>query len=199
MLQTGYVQWMYKFSGCLQPRDSFKWSPIGFSKVWGISDYPITAKLANTSSYRHVTHVGFGPYGFGLRFKNIVFFQSELPERTWAWDEFRYIKLSRLLGASYLETNEFKIGFEIGSGDEAPLRFLARLSAVICFSRFAAGLNPPLIEQPLSEGVINAEGLPVFFRNGFPYFTAENYLSFAQELIGDLNKLEDPSILMPDS
>jgi len=200
MKQTRYVQWMYEYSDRLQPRDSFGWTPINFSKILCFSDCPITIKLTGKSSYRYVTHVGFSPYGLGFRFKSIIFLQGELPERTWAWDEFSFVKHSRLLGANYLETNEFKLGFEIGVADEVPLRLLARLSAVICFSRFAAGLNPPLIERPLSDGVVGSEGLTEFFSNGFPCFTAKNYLAFArQALFPDLKTTADASILMPDS
>jgi hypothetical protein len=199
MQSTAFVSWMHRFSK-MHPRDSFEWIDVGSAYSGGIFDFPnLMARLPDHSTWRALTYFGFSPFGVGIRTKKQIAFQSEIPEKTWAWDEISFITRSKTLGCNCIETNCFVIGFAFGASDEAPLRLLARISSMAAFSRYVSSQPPPLIESPISDGVLAAEGLMPFYRNGFPAFAQQSALDFARQILCPPSDNGGGSILMPDS
>ena len=60
------------------------------------------------------------------------------------------------------------------------------MAIMISGTRFVSGLNPPLIESPISEGVLRSIGLLEFTSGGFPVFDNNNIGVFMNGLVSEL-------------
>ena len=149
----------------------------------------------------------YSMYGIGIESKRKTFYQSDHPRETWAWDELSFFKYEAnplWLGAKGITTNKFTLVLQIEESHN--LEYYSRWVACSSVARHAVGLPPPMIEKPLSLGVIRALGInEELFKDGFPSlekFSREEVLQSCVQLLKEETKYtaeEDlRDILPPD-
>ena len=120
---------------------------------------------------------------------------SEVPNTFIPWDEINLLKYkSKSFGNAEIETDYFYL--------LAPEDFLDEINTYfVLFSYHASlfsGKAPPLIKNPVNNGIIISLGWQNLFENGYPTNTTNNnFLSFCYTLL--TNKRIDPNSLDKES
>ena len=135
-------------------------------------------------SYRNVDKIWIGTYGFGAKISGINSLHNLISPlkkdealKTYAWDEFSSITIKDTLStrfergkAKLISTNLFDMSYEMET-EESALTVHATMVYYISRARRIAGLTPPVIDNPLSLGVIRGLGFnEKLFKNGYPVF-----------------------------
>ena len=207
---TAYVRALYKASG-IKPKDAIDWEdlsehlqPLGL----GCNDHHLNVKFPSRSTWRNVVGLSLTMYGIGIESKRKTFYQAEHPREIWAWDEisfFKYEPNPLLLGTQCITTNKFTVAFAIEESQN--LEYYSRWVFCSSLARHAVGLPPPMLEKPISLGVIRALGFKEeIFKHGFPcldqMLSQEEALMYCSELLKHEtnNAIEDDlrDILPPD-
>lgn len=173
MEPTGYVRALNTVSAITPMVENQYWDDMTEGISWGALVYcnsPCQIKYEGHLGFRCLKEIFFGWYGLGFSGKGVNFLQSDLPRRTWAWDEIDSFKIFNLAGMqSHIVTNKFSACFAFGdhSVNEHIYTHWVLMSSM---ARYISGLTPPSIEQPISMSAMQSLGFcELMGHNGFHY------------------------------
>ena len=196
MLESKFCRELYELSG-IHPSEALE--QIYYWDGRDSWDYqPVNLRPKNsTPLFRPVLEYKQCVYGFSYSAKGEWWIPglSDVPNTFIPWDEINLLKYkSKSFGNAEIETDYFYL--------LAPEDFLDEIyTYFVLFSYHASlfsGKAPPLIKNPVNNGIIISLGWQNLFENGYPTNTTNNdFLSFCYTLL--TNKRIDPNSLDNES